>query len=51
MQVAAEALCYCDMDRFKHMTHILLANAVKYTKRGFIKARARRPPHLDLRPC
>jgi signal transduction histidine kinase len=37
VNVADGALCYCDMDRFKHITHVLLANAVKYTKKGYIK--------------
>lgn len=41
--VADDALCHCDMDRFKHITHILLANAVKYTKKGFIK--------VSVQPC
>jgi hypothetical protein len=51
-EVPAEALVYCDPDRLKHVVHIALANAIKYTKRGTIQVRpivhccaaAARPP-------
>lgn len=41
VEVPADSLCCMDLDRLKHVIHIPLANAVKYTKRGTVKVCSR----------
>ena len=40
VEVPEDSVCYCDLDRFRHVVYIVLANAVKYTKRGHVRVRS-----------
>ena len=46
MEVPDDALVYCDPERLKHVMHIVLANAIKYTKKGKIQVQT----HLYITP-
>lgn len=45
VEVPPDSLCCMDLDRLKHVIHVPLANAVKYTKRGTVRVRS------NLRLC
>lgn len=42
IEVPPDSLCCMDLDRLKHVIHVPLANAVKYTKRGTVKVGSNR---------